>query len=142
MDNLSTQLWSKRKSALQSGHIVILDQLSRCKMGRRTPAALEQYQALEQVIISHLSVQSPDFYRALFNHLKTERLQIKVLEYLEFDLKALRIRLLEFMEMPVKTFAELSNDIVIRIKIEKEYLLPLLEILINQTALKQTTYEN
>lgn len=142
MDNLTGPDWTKLKDALRSGHSLILHQIDQCKMDRKFSSVAEQYRNLEQIIIAHTALQTSDFYKSLFNHLNKEKLQVKVLEYLEYDLKVLKIKLLEFIETPAKTFTELSNDLSARVTIEQEYLFPLIELLLTHSTRKLQVHEN
>ncbi|MGE0267618.1 MAG: hypothetical protein AB7S78_04085 [Candidatus Omnitrophota bacterium] len=142
MDNLTGPDWAKLKESLRSGHSLILQQIDQCKTDRKSSAASEQFRVLEQIMLAHMSLQTSDIYKSLFNHLNRERLQVKVLEYLEYDLKVLKIKLLGFIETPAKTFFELSNDLMARVTVEKEYLFPLVDLLLTHSKRKIHVYEN
>lgn len=122
--------WSKLRTSLESGHEMILDQIFKCRTGGKLQKNLEQFRNLEQIVLAHLSSQSPRFYQALEEHLRNEKSQLKILEYLIFDLKDLKIKLLIFMDAPAATFYEFKNDLTIRVSIEKERLIPLIESII------------
>lgn len=122
--------WSKFRKSLESGHEMILDQILKCRPAGKLQKNLEQFRNLEQIVLTHLSSQSPRFYQALEEHQRNEASRLKILEYLILDLKDLKIKLLAFRDAPAVKFYEFKNDLTIRVSIEKERLIPLIESII------------
>lgn len=122
--------WSKLRNTLQSGHEMILDQVLKCRSDRKLQENLQQFKILEDIVITHLSNQTPRLYQALGEHLQNEKSRLKILEYLVFDLKDLKIKLLNFMDAPAAKYSEFKNDLITRVTIEQERMIPLIESII------------
>jgi hypothetical protein len=94
---------------------------------------------LEEHLSAHLRRQDREFYQRLKDHYAQERESLKMIEFLVHDLKEIKIKSLIFFEKHAtntgnlaaarffpRDFMEFKEAIINRIKIEEEYLIPLL----------------
>ena len=94
---------------------------------------------MNERLISHLSHQDGEFFGRLRTYYQNDREVVKLVEFLMHDLKDMKVKYLIFFEkytgemddigsrnFPLR-FTEFSRDVIARIKIEEEYLFPLIE---------------
>lgn len=105
-------------------------------LGRVRSCPQAPLQELSQGLFAHFEKQGKDFYQKLLERHPSDRM----IEFLSHDLKDLKIKCLVFFETHgaspgnkvragsfPKEFMELKDAVVNRLKIEEEYLFPLLE---------------
>ena len=110
-------------------------QLSLRSYGQAKPKLREFYSNLQ----SHFARQDQKLYDRLSSYYVGDRPTIKMLEFLTHDLRDLKVKYLIFSDQhtgemgpghprsfPVE-FTEFANHILARIKVEEDYLFPLLE---------------
>lgn len=93
---------------------------------------------LRERLLAYFNRQDQEFYQTLRNFFAEDRPALKILEFLELDLKDVKIQYLIFFEKHsgemgdvnsrnfVKDFREFSNVLLARVKTEENHLLPLL----------------
>ncbi len=93
---------------------------------------------LSQGLQWHLGQQDESFFAQLQNFYKYDRQPLKLLEFLEHDTKDLRVKYLVFFDQYLeaageiaerkfpKEFSAFAQDVLDRIRIEEDYLFPLL----------------
>lgn len=126
--------------SLKVSHQMLAESVSQIQSASRSysqakPLLRDFYEKL----LNHFSRQGGTFYESLFQFYQDDRPSGKMLEFLLHDLKDLKVRYLVFYELHAaemtgghpKTFsldfAEFSGAILARIRMEEDYLLPLLE---------------
>ena len=122
------------------GHDQLVQTICEVQLVQRDYAqAKPKIQDLYRVLLEHVSRQDQDFYNHLQQSWGGDRPTVKLLEFLVHDLKELRIAYLTFMDKHTaeladqhpqnfpKDFSNFSQQILTRIKVEEEYLFPLLE---------------
>jgi len=94
---------------------------------------------LGEQLLAFLGVEDEEFFRSLRDLLSEDRPALKMLEFLELDLKDLKIKYLVFYDrytnIPtgnedrifLRDYREFSAAIVARVNLESEYLFPLLQ---------------
>lgn len=105
---------------------------------REYAQAKPKLSVLYTLLLEHLAKQDKEFFQRVTASLADDRPAGKTLEFLEHDLKELKIAYLTFMDKHsaeladqhpnsfIKDFSNFSQTILARIKVEEEYLLPLL----------------
>jgi hypothetical protein len=106
---------------------------------RSYPHARSRLPELEERLLAHLGRQDRNFYQKLSDHYLLQKEQVKMIEFLVHDLKETKIKFLIFFEKHAvqsgnmvgagffpKDFTDFKDTIVNRLKMEEEYLLPLL----------------
>jgi hypothetical protein len=124
---------------LQQGHRAILPAIDKVQMSVRSyPAARTAFVQLGEVLLAHFGSQDERFFGVLQDFFAQDREALKIIEFLIVDLKDMKIRYLVFDDRygspptgnEAKTFAkdfrELAEAIIVRIRMEEEYLVPLL----------------
>jgi|SRR3989338_6923642 len=121
-------------------HEILTDSISQIQLSLRSynqakPKLRELYNNLH----NHFARQDPKFYERLALHYIEDRPATKMLEFLMHDLKDFKVRYLIFYDQHSGEmgaghprsfsfeFNEFANSILARIKIEVDYLFPLLE---------------
>ena len=106
---------------------------------RSYPQAKQKLRELNEKLLAHLGLQTDSFFKKLSDSCALDHETRKMLEFLTHDLKDLKIKYLIFFdkhtgEMGVmsartflKDFNEFSEAILMRMKIEEDYLFPLLK---------------
>lgn len=94
---------------------------------------------LSERLLAYFNRQDREFYRDLSVFFAEDRAALKILEFLELDLKDLKIQYLVFFEKHsgelgdvnsrnfVKDFREFSGAVIARVKMEEDRLMPLLK---------------
>lgn len=132
------------KALVQRGHEQLVQNICDIQaVVREYPLAKPKLMQLYNLLIEHLSRQDQEFYQRLQTANGDDRAVIKMLDFLVHDLKELKIAYLTFMDKHTaevtdiqphgfpKDFSDFSQLILTRIKIEEEYLFPLLDKLPN-----------
>lgn len=122
------------------GHQAIVDLLERIQgTARSYPAAKPHIRALATTLVTHFGRQDNRLFEDLRFFYREDRQSSKLLEFVVHDLKDIKIKYLIFFDKhsgeladlgsPTfpRNFTDFSKDILARIKIEEEYLLPLIE---------------
>ena len=125
---------------MQMAHHSILETIGQVQLFLRNyPKVKPLIRELHQKLINHFGRQNDSFFAPLKANRSLERNDLKMLEALEVDLKDIKVKLLVFYDQhsgemddtnarsfPLD-FADLSGFIQGRIKMENDYLFPLLE---------------
>jgi hypothetical protein len=125
--------------ALKTSHQQLLLDINRLlDVLRDYPKALSILSDFEKVFTEYLRLQDSRLYDVLRQYYRMDREALKMLEFLEQDLKDIKIEFWNFLEgcsphanavavrnFP-KRFSDLSKKVISRIAIEEEYLFPLL----------------
>lgn len=118
-------------------HDAILGVLVQVQSVRAYPQARRNLRELQEQIFPHLKRQD-EILKRLAAHYAGQRDQSKIIEFLVYELKELRIKSLIFFDTYEtaagevaarnfsKEFLEFSRAVVNRLKMEEDYLLPLL----------------
>ena len=125
---------------LTTAHYSILETVDRLQLNiRNYPKAKPLIRELHQKLMAHFSHQNEPFFMALQAQCGQARESLKMLEFLQFDLKEIKVNLLVFFDRHSgemddihfrsfpKDFTDLSGLIIGRIKMEKDYLIPILQ---------------
>lgn len=103
------------------------------------PQARLKLRELRDILAAHLSRQDRELFRQLSDYYAGDRKNIKMLEFLEHDLKDIKIEYLGFLDKHdgdsgnrrawsfPRDFTDFTRTVMTRIQVEEEYLLPLLE---------------
>lgn len=115
-----------------------IDQVS--VVARSYSQARAHLHELEERLLAHLGRQDKEFYKRLLDYYSEQREQKKMIEFLIHDLKETKVNYLIFFEKHMDTsvpavaarnfpkdFAEFKESIINRVKVEEEYLFPLLQ---------------
>ena len=126
-------------NSFRLSHEAILDVVSQLQALTRSylqakPLLLD----LRERLLAYFNRQDQEFYQNLRNFFAEDRPAVKILEFLELDLKDVKIQYLIFFEKHsgemgdvnsrnfVKDYREFSNVLLARVKTEENHLLPLL----------------
>ncbi len=128
------------KDNLKMGHIAILDNLDEIQVKVRVyTQAKPKLQELQGKLLAHFGQQNKIFFELLAENFAENRPKAKKVEFLDIDLKDVKIKtLLFFDEFPAdmadnhpvnfpKRFMDFAHMVIARIKMEEDYLIPLLE---------------
>ena len=108
-------------------------------VARSYPRAKPMLREFSEVLLTHWRLQNDDLWDRLSVFFVDDREKTKMLEFLTHNLKDLKIRYMVFFDQYtgewgdvgsknfVKDFTSFSEEILARIKIEEEYLFPLLD---------------
>ncbi len=100
--------------------------------------AKPRLRALRQQMLNHLGQQNKDFFSALYEYYADNREATKALEFLEHDVKDMKVRHLLFFEKHSgemgdvsavqfpRDLASFAKEVLTRLQMEEEYLIPLL----------------
>ncbi len=129
----------------KTGHQSIVNILEDVQMSARSYAqAKPKIRAMNELTLVHLGRQNDELFDQLRFFYRLDREKTKMVEFLAHDLKDAKIRYLIFSEKHSgelrdlgtpdfpKNFNEFLKEILARIKIEEDYLLPLLKELPSQ----------
>lgn len=138
--NADSFSFSEILSEIRSNHLFLLDSLEKVE------GVLHQYsqakpllRELEQRLLKHLGLQNAAFYDELLRRAIPASQDQKIIHSLKQDVIDLKVQFLTFFDdhpadmgdirprNVIQHFQVLSNNIMARIKMEREYLCPLLE---------------
>ncbi len=121
-------------------HEAILDTVSQLQgLTRSYLQAKPLLRDLQVRLLAYFNRQDKEFYQSLKIFFAEDRAALKIIEFLELDLKDSKIQYLIFFEKHsgemgdmnsrnfIKDFREFSNVLLLRMKTEENHLLPLLE---------------
>jgi len=121
-------------------HQSIIDSLDQVQMlARSYVMAKPKIRELSEKLLAHFTGQNDELFEQLRQCHQLDRQALKMIEFLVHDLKDFKVRYLIFFEkhsggmldMSAKTFpkdlSDFARDIITRLKMEEEYLFPLLE---------------
>ncbi|HOW36145.1 MAG TPA: hemerythrin domain-containing protein [Candidatus Omnitrophota bacterium] len=125
---------------LKVSHQAIVDSIDRIQpLARNYMAAKPRVCEMRERLLAHFGGQDKELFERLSSFYQNDRQSIKMIEFLIHDLKEVKIRFLIFFEkytgeladrgskdFPLD-FIQLSKDMLSRIKVEEDYLLPLLD---------------
>lgn len=123
-----------------SAHATILNSIDQILLVSRSYSQVKPHlRALHEKVLAHLGRQDKVLIAKLTEAAGDNREAAKMLEFLVFDLKNIKIKYLIFYDnhsgemadinartFP-KDFQEFSDELITRIKMEEEYLFPLLK---------------
>jgi len=101
--------------------------------------AMPKLQTFGSLLLAHFGRQNTETYERIRRCVEGNREGLKMMDFLEHDLKDIKIKYLLFAEKHsgdpgnvnernfIRDFREFSSDVINRIKIEEDYLLPLIE---------------
>ena len=125
---------------IQRAHLSILETIDQLQLNLRDyPQAKPFLRELHQKLFNHFGHQNESFFVPLKDYGSLVRRDLKMLEFLEFDQKEIMVKLLVFYDQHSgemddtnarsfpKDFTDFSSLVLGRFKIEKDYLIPLLE---------------
>lgn len=113
---------------LKFGHTALADQLGRVQASVQTRGKMRnEIQLLENYLLKHISLQDKNFYNGLRQNYESERERLKIVEFLDKDLTELKVKTLTFLEEQPKNPEEFFRTVIGRIKVEQEYLFPLIK---------------
>ena len=126
--------------SFKSGHQEIVGIIAQMQSALRSyPEAKPSIRKMNEILLAHLGRQDNIFFDKLNSFYQSDRQAIKMIEFLIHDLKDMKIKFLIFFDeysgemadrgsknFP-RDFTQFSSDVLGRIKIEEEYLFPLLE---------------
>ncbi len=135
---------------LKSGHQDILNGLEDIEKGVRegnlTKGSYAKVKAKARVfqnkLLSYLGKQNFEFFQELELFFQGEHQELKMIEFLKKDLNDTKVQVITFFELHPcdmgdvnpgnfsKDFFRLGRDLIVRIKVEEDYLFSLLERLI------------
>lgn len=135
---------NSRIKALRGGHDAIIEVISQIEPSLRFYNKIKPLlRELNALVLSHFTRQNDILYKRLEEYYAQDRPSLKILEFLVFDLKELKVNYLYFFDkhtgemgdretlgFPVE-FMNFSRQILGRIKMEEEYLFPLIDRLEN-----------
>jgi len=93
----------------------------------------------QQTLLSHFEKQNTEFFQKLELFFQNEKQEFKMIEFLKKDLNEMKVEVFTFFEKHPcdmgdinpgsfsRDFSQLAHNLVVRIKIEEEYLFSLLE---------------
>ncbi|MFA5088968.1 MAG: hemerythrin domain-containing protein [Candidatus Omnitrophota bacterium] len=126
--------------SFRSGHRSIISSIDQIQQSLRSYSQVKPaIRELNGILSSHLARQDGAMFRKLHEFYREERGAEKMLEFLLHDLKDIRIQYLIFTENHsgelgdvhsrnfIRNFQDFSRQVIERIRIEEEYLFPLLE---------------
>lgn len=126
-------------SSLKSSQQSLVDAIDQIQPFLRSYSkAKSGIRELHKRVLLHYAYQNSEFFEALRASFQNDSEALKMLEFLAFDLKDFKIKYLLFFDAHSgemedvngrsfpKDFSGLSGEIIGRIKIEEEYLFPLL----------------
>ena len=124
---------------INSAHRSILETIDRLQLNLRNyPQAKPLIRELHQKLLAHFGQQNESLLAPLKDYYSGHRNEAKMIEFLEFDLKEIKIKLLVFYDQHSGEledtnsrsfpgdFNDFSGFIMGRIKMEADYLIPLL----------------
>lgn len=127
-------------TGFKNGHQAIMSAVSQVRQVVRSyPAARSRLHELNDILMAHLSRQDREFFKRLFDYYEGNRESTKMLEFLSLDVKDLKINYLTFLDKHLgdagsrrvasfpKDFTDFTQTLMMRIQLEEEYLIPLLE---------------
>ncbi len=124
---------------LKTAHQSLLDSIDQIQQKIHSYKDVKpKLRAFEVQLLAYFEQQNNAFYEPLAIFYKENRADLKMIEFLKQDLKQLKIQLLTFFDQHsgemgdlhagnfVRDFREFSGLVLGRIKIEEEYLFPLI----------------
>lgn len=124
----------------QQGHHTILQSVDKVQIAARSySAGRAAFTEFGEVLLAHFRKQDVPFFRALQEFFAEDREALKMIEFLIVDLKDMKVRYLIFDDRYglyptgndartfAKDFRELADAVIGRIRLEEEYLFPLLD---------------
>ena len=123
----------------KTGHqqiVAIVDQVQ--VLARSYGKAKPHLAAMKEILLAHFGRQNNDFFDRLRMFHKDDPKAAKMVEFLRHDLKDIKVQFLAFFDKYtgemndsgspafLRDFAAFTNQVLARIKIEEEYLFPLL----------------
>ena len=126
---------------LVKGHGILLSTINQMQTCLRSYSAIKpQLQEFEGQVFGHLGQQNKELFEQLSEYFREDRQKLKMIEFLTVNLKDIKIKALTlFDQFPAadkadrypglfpKQFTDFTQELMARIKLEGEYLLPLLE---------------
>lgn len=100
--------------------------------------AKPKIRVLQQKLLAHFSRQDEDLFNELNSFYKSDRHAMKMIEFLMYNLKDIKVKFLTFFDKHSgemddinyrtfpRDFSEFAKEIMAYLKIEEEYLFPLL----------------
>ena len=127
-------------TGLKVSHQMLIEAISQIQLCLRSYAQTKpKLRDFYNVLLNHFSCQDHKFYDRLALHYVDDRQSTKMLEFIIHDFKDLKVRYLVFYDLhsaemtgghprsfPID-FTEFSTHVLGRIKVEEDYLFPLLE---------------
>lgn len=127
-------------NSLKEGHSAIVDTLDQVQMVARSYVeAKPRIREMDARLLVHYRRQNDDFFEQLRDFYHENRKATKMIEFLIHDLKDFKVKHFAFFEkhsgealdMSARTFPkdfdDFSQDVIVRLKIEEDYLFPLVE---------------
>ena len=124
----------------KTAHHAIVDGVSQVQLFLRSyKEARAKLNVVEELLLNHFGRQDEKFFNDLMGFYQSDRQRLKMLEFLSVDLKDIKIQYLTFcdrywgewsdikMRNFPKDFTDFTALILQRVRIEEEYLFPLLE---------------
>ena len=124
----------------KSGHTAIIIAIDEVLQNLRSYNQVKpKLREFNTIVLAHLGRQNKNFYDCLTEYYSNDREACKMQEFLLHDMKDLKIKYLIFTDKHSgefadnnyrnfpKEFIEFSREIIERIRIEEEYLFPLLK---------------
>lgn len=134
-------------AGFKTSHQALVNSVDQIQLNMRDYLRVKPHlRELHANLLAHFSRQNHVLFEQLNALNKDDRQASKMLEFLELDLRDLKIRYLVFYDQHsgeladshgrnfTKNFTEFAGAILGRVKIEEEYMFPLLEKLPNQDA--------
>ena len=125
---------------IKTAHRSILETIDQLQINLRNyHQAKPMIRELHLKLMAHFGQQDHSLFVPLKDYYSKERTSVKMIEFLEFDLREIKVRLLVFYDQHSgelgdtnassfpRDFADFSGLILGRISMEEKYLIPLLE---------------
>ena len=141
--------------SFRSSHHLLLESIDQVyQVIRSYPQAKPRLRELGKVILVHLGRQNKTMLDRLVAHHQANRPTSKILEFLIHNLKDIKVKYLLFFDQHSgepgdvnarnfsRDFQEFAGELINRIKMEEEYLFPLLEDLPAEHVNQVQEFEN
>jgi len=125
---------------LSAAHMSVLDVVDRIQpLLRSYPEARPRLRELSERLLVLFSSEDQDFFNTLYTFYKEDRPSTKMIDFLHHDFKEVKINYLTFFDKHLmdmsnthahafpKDFSAFADMLAGRVKIEQEYLFPLLQ---------------
>jgi len=125
---------------LRQGHLDLIEMLAYMESNIRSFPAIEPaILKLQNQLLNHLKLQNDQLIEDLSEYYGHDQEKKKMVEFFIFDTRELKIKVITFVEKFVGTKSEalihlfpkegmeLAKDIRLRLKLEEDYLFPLIE---------------
>jgi len=131
---------SNLAKSITEGHAAIIESIDQLQaVSRSYNTAKPKIREMNHRLTAHLSRQNAVFFDRLRTRYQADRPALKIIEFLAHDIKAMKVKHLVFFDQHSgdmgdmsgrtfpKDFYDFYREVLTRIRIEEEYLLPLVE---------------